>query len=288
MIICYLFGGIGNQIFQFLSALNLSYREKRKLIFDYSLIYGFKNYHKVKITDIFDFKKYKNLEIRNNKSQNFFLLKTKIIFFNICRKFNFIKRVINEDNFYNKLKKNIKYYQFGYFQDLKYIQSSFLNIRNILVFKKYFYKNKSYKNLSNKPNSVCLHIRRGDYLSKKSRLKYEILNEKYFQKAISLMRKKLKKPFFFIFSDDIEYSSSFVKKNFIKDKYQLINTYSDVNDFFLMAQCKNFILSNSTFSWWCSYLSSNKNKIIICPKLWFVKDIDNNNNNLILKSWIKI
>ena len=157
-----------------------------------------------------------------------------------------------------------------------------------MEFKKNFYQIKNYKIIINNKNSVIIHIRGGDYLSRKSKKKYLVLNEKYYKKAILLIKKKIKNPFFFIFTNDINYSTLIIKKVLKKEKFQFINDATDCHDFFLMSQCKNFIISNSTFSWWASYLSSNKKKIIICPKKWFVKNIDNINNNLTLKSWIKI
>ena len=33
--------------------------------------------------------------------------------------------------------------------------------------------------------------------------------------------------------------------------------------------CHNFIISNSSFSWWGAYLSRRKNKIVISPETWF-------------------
>lgn len=288
MIKSYLFGGIGNQLFQYIAALQLADLSKKKIVFDYGLIYGFRSYHKSKIYDLFNLKK--NTIFFNNEFtiRNKFFLKIKIYYLNLLRRFNLSKNIICEKNFFDLSKKNIKIQQYGYFQDLKFIQIKLKKLKKILVFKKKFYQIKNYKIIINNKNSVSIHIRGGDYLSRKSKKKYLVLNEKYYKKAILLIKKKIKNPFFFIFTNDINYSTLIIKKVLKKEKFQFINDATDCHDFFLMSQCKNFIISNSTFSWWASYLSSNKKKIIICPKKWFVKNIDNINNNLILKSWIKI
>ena len=42
---------------------------------------------------------------------------------------------------------------------------------------------------------------------------------------------------------------------------------SDINTFALLQQFKHFIMSNSTFIWWCVYLADAKN--VIVPAKWF-------------------
>ncbi len=96
----------------------------------------------------------------------------------------------------------------------------------------------------------------------------------YYYKSIDLIKEKVKHPKFYIFSDDIEW----VKKNlkFPKQSY-FVDFQEDINSLNrgasellnIFSSCKHFIIANSTFSWWGSWLSKNENKIIITPKPWF-------------------
>lgn len=134
-------------------------------------------------------------------------------------------------------------------------------------------KNKELYKLINNTNSICLSVRRGDFENNENIKKlHSLCSKNYFESAIQIAKKKIEKPVFFMFSDDIEW----VKEN--------INTgcetyYEDGTDpvwekLRMMSQCKNFIISNSTFSWWSQWLSQNENKIVISPSRWFNNDYD--------------
>lgn len=64
------------------------------------------------------------------------------------------------------------------------------------------------------PNSVCLHIRRGDYLTG---INYELFgkvcNEQYYQKAIDYIEGKLSDICYYVFSNDMEWAKNIAGKN---------------------------------------------------------------------------
>jgi hypothetical protein len=70
---------------------------------------------------------------------------------------------------------------------------------------------------------------------------------------------------FLIFSDDIEWC----KNNFKGPEFYFSENEIDIEDLFLMSLCDNHIISNSSFSWWGSWLCKKEGKKIISPRLWF-------------------
>lgn len=128
-------------------------------------------------------------------------------------------------------------------------------------------QNKELYSIITKTNSVCVTIRRGDYLSNRYKKSFFLCDDSYFEKAFKIIREKVKNPTFIFFSDDIKW---------VKDNMKLKEPcyYESGNDpiwekIRLMSACKHFIISNSTFSWWSQYLSTNPNKIVVSPNRWY-------------------
>ena len=111
--------------------------------------------------------------------------------------------------------------------------------------------------------SVCVHVRRGDFLALSQ---FNVCNEEYFITAMKAIREELPKCKFFVFSDDID-----TVKNTMHLPFEAEYVSSDIpscETLRLMYNCKHFIISNSTFSWWAQYLSRNENKIVYAPTPW--------------------
>lgn len=190
-------------------------------------------------------------------------------------------------NIYNKILELNKLVIYGKFENPKFFDS----IRSILQeeftpIHKERTVNKSLYNVIRNSNSICVHVRRGDFLSDTFKKDFYVCDNGYFQRAIELIKAKVKNPTFIFFSNDIEW----VKKNF---KIAGSSYFESGNDpawetFRLMYSCKHFIISNSTFSWWAQYLSRNPNKIVVSPDHWYNNPEMNKHARLIRPEFIKI
>ncbi len=148
-------------------------------------------------------------------------------------------------------------------------------------------KTKEIENVMKKTNSVWVHIRRGDYLQSYWSWFLWVKWIDYYNKCISLMKKKINNPQFFFISDDPErckeqfsdlWNSYFIDRNNWEDSWQ---------DMYLLSKCKHNIIWNSTFAWRWAYLNNNKNKIVIAPKERSKKN-KKRYKRIIPNEWIKL
>lgn len=152
-------------------------------------------------------------------------------------------------------------------------------------------KNKELSERIASTQSVSLHIRQGDYASKrKTKQHHGICPLDYYYKSADYLAHKLSDVHFFIFSDEpgwaqenirLKHPTIFVGNNEPNDSHE---------DMRLMSRCNHHIIANSTFSWWAAWLNTKKNKIVIAPQKWFGEKVQasRNMNDLLPKTWVKL
>ncbi len=202
-------------------------------------------------------------------------------------------------------KYNLYFIEIGYYDyDFKYLKNNkvkyicgcfecdkyFIDIRDEIL--KEFQSNRPI-NENNKllyekmksTESICISIRRGDFVTNEKNSKlYNICDLEYYNNAIKIIKEKIEKPVFFVFSDDINWARENIK---IKNTEVYYETGNDTVDekLRLMSNCKHFIISNSSFSWWAQFLSKNNDKVVISPSRWYKNDLK---SDLINDNWIKV
>lgn len=169
----------------------------------------------------------------------------------------------------------------GYFQSDRYFKHVQNLIRTLFAAPPKIEEKIKWKYRDILAKETCaIHVRRGDYL-KLSEHHYN-LELDYYLNAM----KALPHLHFVVFSDDIAWcKENLPAHEFIEDKHK----DRDIIEFHLMSYCKHFIIANSTYSWWASWLSSNRDKIIIAPSRskWFgEKKKHFNVNDLYCDNWI--
>lgn len=159
----------------------------------------------------------------------------------------------------------------GFWQSEKYWKKEKKEIINCFAFRDIENRRlRQLESICESPNSVSVHIRRGDYLDpKRNGLFTNICTDKYYQTAIQYIKQRMPDACFVIFTNDIEW----VKENWHLDNSHYAADYLDEDlpdwiDMKLMSLCKNNIIANSTFSWWGAYLNQNPSKLVIAPNKW--------------------
>jgi hypothetical protein len=270
-IISKIYGGLGNQMFQYTCGRAVAYRLGAQLYLDISWF--------------------------DNGNRAFMLNAFPNIHYSIYREKQPIFRRINEPEYsYWPDIESIKSstHLSGYWQNEKYFSSISPVIRQDFIFPEFDCSEA--KNIAKKitetPCSINIHIRRGDYVENpKTNSVHGVCSPDYYEKALQIIIDKYDGkiiPELYLFSDD----PNWVKNNFDTCGLPFVVVdiqeykHAEYHDMHLMSLCQHHIIANSSFSWWGAWLSSG-NGIVVAPKLWFAED-KMKNCNPSLGSWITI
>lgn len=291
MIIVRLTGGLGNQMFQFAFGKALSLRQNTELVLDPHIFFNYP------LKKIFTKRKYElyNFNIRNRFWSSPIISKLPAggilnkYYVQLKNKIQGIDIIIQEDYCFNNKYLYVKdnSYLVGTWQSYKFFEDYHNEICKI--YNNGLGENNDYLfylEMIKNSNSISLHVRRGDYVNNRY---HPLCSQEYYMKAIKYIKRRIKEPKFFIFSDDLNY----VKNNFTflfdEKVIHIINknkTSSD-NELRLMSKCKHNIIANSSYSWWGAYLNLNHKKIVIYPKVWLANQ-ETKTADLFPSSWVEL
>ena len=151
----------------------------------------------------------------------------------------------------------------GYFQTEKYFKNIEDEIRQDFTFKpEIAIPCKAQMCEIDRP--IALHVRRGDFINNSRN--HTNLGLDYYEKALSQFDSSRT---VIIFSDDPNWCKE--QELFSPDRFLVSEGNSSYVDLCLMSLCVDFIIANSTFSWWGAWLSKGVNKKICAPdpEKWF-------------------
>lgn len=121
---------------------------------------------------------------------------------------------------------------------------------------------------------VGIHIRRGANPVNPAEPKYSenpfyvnLCDTDYYERAME----KFPDDDFLVFSDDPDWCKEKFKDN---KRVQVMEKGDEIEDFNLLASCKDQIIANSSFSWWAAYLNPNPSKRVIAPKQWYADGVE--------------
>jgi hypothetical protein len=261
-VMCYIRGGLGNQLFQIAATYNFALKHKYKLILQDVYNVGDRvTYYNNLLKNLSPFKGNINGKWYTENDEFKFVdipnLESDMI---IC----------------------------GFFHSEKFFKENEKKVRKLFKLPndlEIFVQNKKKEYKLDDEILIGIHIRRTDFLLIQE---YQPVQMKeYFENAKKYIEEKLGfKPTYIYITDDKKWTN----ENFeLINKDKIIDFPNDYEEFSFLRNCHHYIISNSTFSWWGAWLSDLcKDKIVIYPKNWFGPKNNKTTENIFCDGWIGI
>lgn len=154
----------------------------------------------------------------------------------------------------------------GYWQTAAYYEEMRSEIVDLFALRQ---ETETYKALVREVESCescSVHVRRGDYVTLGIGLAEN--DPTYYARAVGLAKERLKDPVFYVFSDDIAWAKENLRIAGDVRYVPPIDPEHPAYDLMLMSRCRHNIAANSSFSWWGAWLNRNPKKLVIVPRMW--------------------
>jgi hypothetical protein len=288
MIVVRLCGGLGNQMFQYATGRAVAMTTKTELVYDLG---WYRRTPKSNTRREFELARYSILAreatLKEESSGHYYTGQ-------IWRRLPLLPRpwrLFKENDYnYDPLLQDVKdnTYLYGYWQSYRYFEKIAELLRTELT--PLIPPSKQDISIMNQIKDSCsvsVHVRRGDYVTKKTAANvHGVCTLDYYRSALDAIMAFVKEPHFFVFSDDSKWSrenlvfpgtATFIDHN---------GTVTAFQDMRLMSNCRHHIIANSSFSWWGAWLNPCSDKTVIAPLKWFADG--RATNDLTPTAWLRL
>jgi hypothetical protein len=280
-----LFGGLGNQLFQYFAALYLAHNLGTSLKID-------STFSQLNRTGHSDWINALNLSATISGETPRHSARYVIALFRRAARGALARMVRSGElqlKLLNKFRSNVVGYDpnleliskpvtiTGYFQTWRYYQA--LRDRNLAPRISIEHPTPWFTKMEEAINAqgrvLGIHVRRGDYFANPE---IGVLSSSYYKDCLqTLSDKGVVWDAIWIFSDDISLAKQELGPLFsVQDTVFFVDPPSNSHSFeslALMSLTTTLIMANSTFSWWAATLG-NTQKIVVCPSKWFAQVAD--------------
>ena len=272
-------GGLGNQLFQIISALGFCYKYNKNFIVSKNNIS--KNDHETKEQTINNIKTlFPDINILDNLDvKSYHIYREESTFSYTDINIDLTKNILLE----------------GYFINKKYFPESFLELftYNISSSPNTLKYNEITQNFE---NTYFIHIRLGDYVNN---YLYKINLTDYYIYCINKIKEHDSLSKFIICTNEYGINLDNYINNFPKDINYIIqdSNHTSLDTLYIMSSCKGGICSNSTLSWLGIYFQKNRKKdgsnaknVTFMPYPWinFIGGYNKNNTIDIYPEWVQV
>lgn len=136
--------------------------------------------------------------------------------------------------------------------------------------------------------SAAVHFRRGDY-ARNATFAREIgqLGLGYYHRAVRLLRERSPDATLYVFSDDIEAVAREFTPPGPHEFVRCVQPWHAHDKIRLMSLCEHIAIANSTFSWWAAWLNPSPDKLVIAPDPWFDQS-SHDASDLVPGGWLRL
>lgn len=136
--------------------------------------------------------------------------------------------------------------------------------------------------------SAAIHFRRGDYTRNTTfNQKIGVVGPSYYERAVRLLRERSPGATLYIFSDDIEAVAREFHPPGPHVFVRSVEHWHPWDKIRLMSLCDHIAIANSTFSWWAAWLNPSPEKLVIAPDPWFANSV-HDSSDVVPASWTRL